>query len=144
LAIEWDVLIVEMTLLAGIIYGAIYVENWVEKRKIRSGEKEMKKKILMIVVNDLKKQLQFLAESIQDKDFKHFHTSIWDAVILGGKQTLLPFETFENLQDTYSWMTYYNNELNLNGVENEKLLIGLLKDVKKSIKQSLQHLENES
>jgi hypothetical protein len=133
-----------MTLLAGIIYGAIYVENWVEKRKIRSGEKEMKKKILMIVVNDLKKQLQFIAESIQDKDFKHFHTSIWDAVILGGKQTLLPFETFENLQDTYSWMTYYNNELNLNGVENEKLLIGLLKDVKKSIKQSLQHLENES
>jgi hypothetical protein len=144
LAIEWDVLIVEMTLLAGIIYGAIYVENWVEKRKIRSGEKEMKKKILMIVVNDLKKQLQFLAESIQDKDFKHFHTSIWDAVILGGKQTLLPFETFENLQDTYSWMTYYNNELNLNGVENEKLLIGLLEDVKKSIKQSLQQLENES
>jgi hypothetical protein len=144
LAIEWDVLIVEMTLLAGIIYGAIYVENWVEKRKIRSGEKEMKKKILMIVVNDLKKQLQFLAESIQDKDFKHFHTSIWDAVILGGKQTLLPFETFENLQDTYSWMTYYNNELNLNGVENEKLLIGLLEDVKKSIKQSLQQLESES
>jgi hypothetical protein len=57
---------------------------------------------------------------------------------------LLPFETFENLQDTYSWMTYYNNELNLNGVENKKLLIGLLEDVKKSIKQSLQHLENES
>jgi hypothetical protein len=44
LAIEWDVLIVEMTLLAGIIYGAIYVENWVEKRKIRSEEKEMKKR----------------------------------------------------------------------------------------------------
>jgi hypothetical protein len=65
-------------------------------------------------------------------------------VILGGKQMLLPFETFENLQDTYSWMTYYNNELNLNGVENKKLLIGLLEDVKKSIKQSLQHLENES
>jgi hypothetical protein len=144
LAIEWDVLIVEMTLLAGIIYGAIYVENWVEKRKIRSEEKEMKKKILMIVVNDLKKPLQFIAESIQDKDFKHFHTSIWDAVILGGRQTLLPFETFESLQDTYSWMTYNNNELNLNGVENEKLLIGLLEDAKKSIKQSLQQLENES
>jgi hypothetical protein len=76
LAIDWDVLIVEMTLLAGIIYEAIYVENWVEKRKIRSREKEMKKKILMIVVNDLKQQLQFIAESIQDKDFKHFHTSI--------------------------------------------------------------------
>jgi hypothetical protein len=55
---------------------------------------------------------------------------------LGGKQTLLPFETFEYLQDAYSWMTYYNNELNLNGAENEKLLVELLEDVKKSIKQS--------
>ena len=144
MAIEWDVLIVEMTLLAGIIYGAIYVENWVEKRKIRSEEKETKKKILKIVANDLKKQLQFIEESIQDRDFKPFHTSIWDAVILGGKQTILPFETFENLQDTYSWMTYYNNELNLSGVGNEKLLVGLLEDVRKSIKQSLEQLKNES
>ena len=143
LAIEWDVLVVEMSLLAGIIYGAIYVESWVEKRKVRSQEREMKKKILMIVANDLNKQLQFIEESIQDRDFKPFHTSIWDAVILGGKQTLLPFETFENLQDAYSWMTYYNNELNLNGVENEKLLVELLKDVKESIKESLERLKNE-
>jgi hypothetical protein len=92
LAIEWDVIVVEMSLLAGIIYGTIYVESWLEKRKVRSEEREMKKKILMIVVNDLNKQLQFIEESIQVKDFKPFHTSIWDAVILGGKQTLLPFE----------------------------------------------------
>jgi len=52
LAIEWDVLVVEMSLLAGIIYGAIYVESWVEKRKVRSEAKEMKKKILMTVAND--------------------------------------------------------------------------------------------
>jgi hypothetical protein len=143
LAIEWDVLVVEMSLLAGIIYGAIYVESWVEKRKVRSEEKEMKKKILMFVINDLNKQLQFIEESIQDKDFKPFHTSIWDAVILGGKQTLLPFETFENLQDTYSWMTYYNNELSLNGAENEKLLVELLKDVNEFIKQSLERLKDE-
>jgi hypothetical protein len=143
LAIEWDALVVEMSLLAAIIYGAIYVESWVEKRKVRSEEKEMRKKILMIVNDDLNKQLQFIEESIQDKDFKPFHTSIWDAVILGGKQTLLPFETFENLQDAYSWMTYYNNELNLNGAGNEKLLIELLGDVKKSIKQSLERLKSE-
>jgi hypothetical protein len=62
---------------------------------------------------------------------------------LGGKQTLLPFETFEYLQDAYSWMTYYNNELNLNGAENEKLLVELLEDVKKSIKQSLERLKSE-
>jgi hypothetical protein len=142
LAIEWDALVVEMSLLAAIIYGAIYVENWVEKRKVRSEEKEMKKKILMIVADDLNKQLQFIEESIQDKDFKPFHTSIWDAVILGGKQTLLPFETFENLQDAYSWMTYYNNELNLNGTGNEKMLVELLGDVRESIKQSLEQLKS--
>jgi hypothetical protein len=143
LAIEWDVIVVEMTLLAAIIYGAIYVESWVEKRRVRSEEQEMKKKILIIVANDLNKQLQFIDESIHDKDFKPFHTSIWDAVILGGRQTILPFETFETLQDAYSWMTYYNNELNLNGTGNEKLLVGLLEDVKKSIKQSLQRLKSE-
>jgi hypothetical protein len=73
LAIEWDDLIVGMTLLAGIIYGAVYLENLVDKRKIRSEERGMKKKILMIVANDLTKQLQSIAESIQDKDIKPFH-----------------------------------------------------------------------
>ncbi len=132
-----------MSLLAAIIYGAIYVESWIGKRKLQTEEKEMMKKILRIVANDLNKQLEFIKESIQDKDFKPFHTSIWDAVILGGKQTILPFETFENLQDTYSWMRYYNNELNLSGTGNEKLLVDLLDQVKKSIKQSLERLKRE-
>ncbi|HJY15549.1 MAG TPA: hypothetical protein VJ225_05905 [Nitrososphaeraceae archaeon] len=96
----------------------------------------------MIVANNSKKQLQFIEESVRDKDFKPFHTSIWDAVILGGKQTLLPFDIFEKLQDTYSWMRYYNSELSLNGIENEKLIIELLGDVRKSITQSLAHLNN--
>ena len=143
MAIEWDVLVVEMSLLAAIIYGAIYVESWVQKRKTRNEEHEMKKKILMIVADDLNKQLQFIEESVGDKDFKPFHTSIWDAVILGGKQTLLPFDIFENLQDTYSWMGYYNSELNLNGTGNEGLLLGLLGDVRKSISQSLARLNKE-
>jgi hypothetical protein len=142
LAIEWDVLVVEMSLLAAIIYGAIFVESWFEKRKARNEEEKMKKKILMIVADDLNKQLQFIEESVRDKDFKPFHTSIWDAVILGGKQTLLPFDIFEKLQDTYSWMRYYNSELSLNGTENEKLILELLGDVRKSITQSLAHLNN--
>jgi hypothetical protein len=142
LAIEWDVLVVEMSLLAAIIYGAIFVESWFEKRKARDEEEKMKKKILMIVADDLNKQLQFIEESVRDKDFKPFHTSIWDAVILGGKQTLLPFDIFEKLQDTYSWMRYYNSELSLNGTENEKLILELLGDVRKSITQSLAHLNN--
>ena len=136
MAIEWDVLVVEMSLLAAIIYGAIFVESWLEKRKARNEEEKMKKKILMIVADDLNKQLQFIEESVRDKDFKPFHTSICDAVILGGKQTLLPFDIFENLQDTYSWMRYYNNELSLNGTENEKLIAELLEDIRKSITQS--------
>lgn len=142
MAIEWDVLVVEMSLLAAIIYGAIFVESWFEKRKARNEEEKMKKKILMIVADDLNKQLQFIEESVRDKDFKPFHTSIWDAVILGGKQTLLPFDIFEKLQDTYSWMRYYNSELSLNGTENEKLIIELLGDIRKSITQSLAHLNN--
>jgi hypothetical protein len=36
LAIEWDYLIAEMTLLAAIIYVAIYVENWIERRRVPS------------------------------------------------------------------------------------------------------------
>jgi diphthamide synthase subunit DPH2 len=142
LVIEWDVLIVEMSFLAAIIYGAIYVESWVQKRKARKEENEMRKKILVIVTNDLNKQLHFIEESVRDKDFKPFHTTIWDAVILGGKQTLLPFDIFENLQDTYSWMTYYNNELSQNETASEKLLVGLLGDVRRSIVQSLAHLDN--
>jgi hypothetical protein len=142
LAIEWDVLVVEMSLLAAIIYGAIFVESWFEKRKARNEEEKIKKKILMIIADDLNKQLQFIEESIRDKDFKPFHTSIWDAVILGGKQTLLPFDIFEKLQDTYSWMRYYNSELSLNGTENEKLILELLGDIRKSITQSLAHLNN--
>jgi hypothetical protein len=45
---------------------ALYVESSVEKRKVRSQEKEMKKKILMIVANDLNKQLQ-LAPFVVDR-----------------------------------------------------------------------------
>jgi hypothetical protein len=45
---------------------ALYVESWVEKRKVRSEEKEMKKKILMIVANDLNKQLR-LATFVVDR-----------------------------------------------------------------------------
>lgn len=39
-------------------------------------------------------------------------------------------------------MRYYNSELSLNGTENEKLILELLGDVRKSITQSLAHLNN--
>jgi hypothetical protein len=52
LAIEWDVIIVEMSLLAGIIYGAVYFEIWHYERTQNNQEKQAKKKIVMFILND--------------------------------------------------------------------------------------------
>lgn len=142
MALEWDVIIVEMTLLAAIIYGAIFIENWVEKRKTRLKEKEDANRIIGFVNSDLQKKLRFIEDTIQYKDFKPFFTDMWDAVILGGKQAVLSFEMFENLQHTYSWMKYYNNELEQR--ENSDVrgeVVETLKEVQDSIKQSLDLLK---
>jgi len=142
LAIEWDVLTAEMAMLGAIIYGAIYVENWVEKRKLRRKEKEDARRTVKFVTNDLKKKLRFIDDSVQYKDFKPFFTDMWDAVILGGKQTVLPFELFENLQHTYSWMKYYNNELEQREKgDGEEMPLEILTEVKDSVNQSLKLLE---
>jgi hypothetical protein len=142
LAIEWDILIAEMAMLGAIIYGAIYVENWVEKRKLRRKEKEDARRTVKFVANDLKKKLRFIEDSVQYKDFKPFFTDMWDAVILGGKQTVLPFELFENLQHTYSWMKYYNNELEQREKsDGEQAVLETLNEVKGSINQSIRLLQ---
>ena len=144
MAIEWDVLIAEMAMLGAIIYGAIYVENWVEKRKLRRKEKEDARRTIKFVANDLEKKLRFIEDSVQYKDFKPFFTDMWDAIILGGKQTVLPFELFENLQHTYSWMKYYNNELEQRQKgDSEAAIMEILAEVKGPIDQSLKLL-NES
>jgi hypothetical protein len=64
---------------------------------------------------------------------------MWDAVILSGKQSLLPFELFQSIQRSYSWMKYYNSEIESNrrGAIDEKVLKELLDDVKKSIEKSV-------
>jgi hypothetical protein len=129
-----------MAMLGAIIYGAIYVENWVEKRKLHRKEKEDARRTVKFVANDLKKKLRFIEDSMQYKDFKPFFTDMWDAVILGGKQTVLPFELFENLQHTYSWMKYYNNELDQRE-KSDGEAAEILNEVKSSIGQSLKLLE---
>jgi hypothetical protein len=142
LAIEWDILIAEMAMLGAIIYGAIYVENWVEKRKLRRKEKEDARRTVKFVASDLKKKLRFIEDSVQYKDFKPFFTDMWDAVILGGKQTVLPFELFENLQHTYSWMKYYNNELEQREKnDGEQAVLETLNEVKGSINQAIRLLQ---
>ena len=144
LEIEWIRLIIEMSVLAGIIFGAVYVDHWNHRRIQKNEETGTRKKILVLINNDLDRKLRFIDESIQYKDYKPFFTDIWDAVILSGKQTLLPFEVIENLQHTYSWLKYYNTELQQKTVtNNENTLRDLLEEVKKSVNNSLNFLTNE-
>ncbi|MEO9319866.1 MAG: hypothetical protein ABI361_04260 [Nitrososphaera sp.] len=141
MAIDWDYLLVEMTLLAAMVYGAIYVENWVAARKKKRDDAQYRNQIIRFVRKDLEDKLHFIADTINFKDYKPFFTDMWDAVILGGKQTLLPFELFENLQHTYSWMKYYNSEIEQRQRDSgEKELLEIIEEVRKSIRESIARL----
>ena len=132
----------ENTLLAGIIVGSIYLELWGFKRSQLKEEKENTKRIMMFIVDDLQKRLDFIEETYQYKDFKPLFTDMWDAIVLAGKHALLPFELFQSLQRTYSWIKYYNSELDSGKPVDEKILIELLDDVRKSIYSSLVKLND--
>jgi len=138
LAIVWDQVLIENISLAAIIVGSIYFERLLEEKARRRKERETKKKIINVIINDLENKLRLL-ESNQYKNYIPFFTDMWDAIILTGRHSLLSFETFEDLQHTYSWMKYYNTELNI-GKSDEGVLKDLLTDVKKSINQSLKNL----
>lgn len=142
MAIEWDSLVVEMVLLAAIIYGAVWLEINVERRKARKQEQVARRQIVQFVTDDLKGKMRFIDESKQYGDYKPFFTDMWDAILLGGKQTLLPFSVFKSLQHTYSWMKYYNNELEQKGAGKDA--IETLEEVKRSIAQSLESLATAS
>jgi hypothetical protein len=61
--------------------------------------------------------------------------------VLAGKHALLPFELFQTLQRTYSWMKYYNSKLeSSNRTLDEKVVKELLEDARKSIDNSLRKL----
>lgn len=138
MAIVWDQIVVENTFLAATIVGSIYLERWLEEKAHQRKERESKKKTINIIINDLEKKLSLL-ESNQYKAYIPFFTEMWDAIILTGRHSLLSFETFEDLQHTYSWMKYYNAELDI-GKSDEDVHKDLLTNVKKSIIQSLKHL----
>jgi len=80
----------------------------------RRKERKTKKSTIKFIINDLENKLHFIEESHQYKDYKPFFTDMWDAIILTGRHSLLSFEIFEDLQHTYSWMKYYNTELDVN------------------------------
>ena len=145
MVIEWDSLIIEMFLLAGIIWFTVYLEHWSYKRSQQQEDKKTRNNIFMFIKDDLGHRLDFIGESLQYRDYKPFFTDMWDAIILSGKQSLLSFELFKSVQRTYSLMKYYNNELETNkqNPQEEKILIELLGDVKKSINKSLEQIEKE-
>jgi hypothetical protein len=145
LAIEWDYLLVEMVLLAGIIWFTVYLEHWSYKRSQRQQDNKTKDNLFIFIKDDLEQRLHFIDESLQYKDYKPFFTDMWDAIILSGNHSLLSFELFKNIQRTYSWMKYYNSELESrdNETSKEKTLLELLADVKKSIHKTIEKLEEE-
>src|ERR671910_903260 len=100
---------------------------------------------LFINRDDTEQRLHFIDESLQYKDYKPFFTDMWDAIILSGNHSLLSFELFKNIQRTYSWMKYYNSELESrdNKTSKENTLLELLDDVKKSIHKTIQKLDEE-
>ena len=63
MTIVWDQLIVENILLAGIIVGSIYLEQWGHRRSQISEEKESRRRIIMYVADDLQKRLNFIDET---------------------------------------------------------------------------------
>ena len=139
MAIAWDQVIIENTLLAVIIVASIYFERWLGDKAHRRKERKTKKNTIKFIINDLENKLRFIEESRQYKDYKPFFTDMWDAIILTGRHSLLSFEIFEDLQHTYSWMKYYNTELDVNKSD-EGVLKDLLNEVTKSIDQSLKKL----
>ncbi|MGC1131296.1 MAG: hypothetical protein WA941_00630 [Nitrososphaeraceae archaeon] len=146
MAIEWDVIIVEMSFLAGIIYFSVYLEHWAYMRSQKKEDERTKKNIIRFIENDLQQRLNFIDESLQYKDYKPFLTDMWDAVILAGKHALLTFELFQSLQRSYSWMKYYNSELESirRNHFDEKELKELLNDVRQSIEKSILKLREAS
>ena len=133
MVIEWDYLFVEMILLAGIIWFTVYLEHWT------------KDNLFIFIKDDLEHRLHFIDESLQYRDYKPFFTDMWDAIVLSGNHSLLSFELFKNIQRTYSWMKYYNSEIESrdNEKSKEKTLLELLDDVTKSIHKTMQKLDEE-
>jgi hypothetical protein len=144
MAIAWDYLSVELVLLAGIIYFSVYLEHGVYRRSQLKKDERTIKNIIRYIKDYLEHRLGFMEESFHYNDYKPFFTDMWDAVILSGKQSLLPFELFQSLQRSYSWMKYYNSEIESNkkGNLDEKVLKELLDDVKKSMEKTIAKIKD--
>ncbi|MGA9910525.1 MAG: hypothetical protein WBP84_09990, partial [Nitrososphaeraceae archaeon] len=70
--IQWDSLIVEMLILAAIIYFSVYLEHWTYRRSERQKEDKTRKQLFIFIENDLKQRLRFIDESQQLRIISHF------------------------------------------------------------------------
>ena len=138
---EWNDVIIESAILAVIIYSAMFVDHWNSRRVQKNEDSSLRKKILLLIKEDLTRKMRFINESTKYKDYKPFFTDVWDSVIISGKQTLLQFEIIKNLEHTYSWMKYYNTELKQHGTPNEQTLVELLGEIRKTTEASLEALK---
>ena len=134
---EWIDIITESVILSVIIFGAVFVEHWIYRSVQKNEDNSARKKIILLIKEDLTRKMRFINESVKYKDYKPFFTNVWDSVIISGKQTLLPFEMIKNLEHTYSWMKYYNTELKEQGQRNEQTLIELLSEIKNTTELSV-------
>ena len=117
MVIEWDAIIIENIILALIIVGTIYLEGWIQRKSQQRKDKDTLRQTRVFINSDLQGKLRFIQESTQYHDYKPFFTNIWDAMILTGRHALLPFEIFKDLEHTYSWMRYYNTEIQSNKID---------------------------
>ena len=76
MTIVWDQLIVENILLAGIIVGSIYLEQWGHRRSQIIEERKTKGRIIMYLTDDLRQRLNFIDETHKYNDFKPFFTDM--------------------------------------------------------------------
>lgn len=102
--IEWDSLIVEMLIVAAIIWFTVYLEHWTYRRTEKRKEQKERKNLIIFIDDVLNQRLRFIDESQQFKDYKPFFTDMWDAFVLAGNQSFLAFNVFQNVQRTYFCM----------------------------------------
>ena len=62
LAIEWDALVAEIVLFAVLIYGPVYLERWMENRKIRMQDDKSLLQVIRFVTDIAIKLAKILAD----------------------------------------------------------------------------------
>jgi len=66
--IEWDGIIVETSILAGIIYFSVYLEQRAYNRSQKKQNEKIKQNMTKFIENDLYQRLNFINESLQYRD----------------------------------------------------------------------------